>query len=111
MRRLVRRTQGLRTTQRRDGHLAGAATRVGEHGKGIRIAFGGCLATARRAADADDRHRRGDGHGPDIGLGDLPGNEGEHARGEADRRLARLGAGVVDHLVDGHPALFGQRKN
>ncbi len=90
--------------QRGDAHLA-AEQRIG-----VRRSLGTGAAAALGAADADQRHRGLDDHGVDAGLGDLAGNEGEHAGGDVEGGFALLGAGVVDHLVDDQGTGFGQRE-
>ena len=110
LRRLIGRRHGLRAALGRDDHFPGAAAGIAEHGKDIGRTLGRGHAAARCAANADGRHRRRNGTGIDTGLGDLSGNEGEQAFGDADRRLARLACGVINHFVDDHGAVIGQRK-
>ena len=62
------------------------------------------------AADTDGRHRGRQRHGVRIGLGDLTTNKGKHALHDLDIDGTFLRAGVVDHFVQHHAAVFRHRE-
>ena len=64
-----------------------------------------------RAADADRADRQRDLHVRGTVLGDLAGDEPEHAFGDLRRDLAGVGLRVVDELVEDHVAVRADREH
>ncbi len=62
------------------------------------------------AADADRRHRRIDRHGIGIGLGGHAGDERKQPLGNAEGDGALLGGRIVDHFIEGDPAIGRHRE-
>ncbi len=62
------------------------------------------------AADTDGRHRRVEGHGVGVGLGDLAGHEREHALHDRKPDRAGLRRRVVDHFVEHDAAAVAHRE-
>ncbi len=87
--------------RRGDGDLARRAADVAgqDDGQGVAAAD-----ASRGAADADGRHRRVDGHGVGIDLGDLAADERHDAGHQGNSHGARLRPRIVDHLVEDQAA-------
>ena len=94
-----------------DHDLARDAALFLEQGDDVFLALGTGLDRHLGAANTDRGHRRAYLHGVRPRLGDRARNEGEHTLDDGEGRIAFVGFGVVDQLVENHAALFAQRES